>query len=154
MSTMTKSRTYRHTFRVQAPQAEVAAFHAAASSLGAITPPLLPMQLHHAPERLGQGDEMSFTLWMGPLPVRWLARVEEASPGGFVDRQVAGPFGAWTHRHRFLAVDEATTEVVDEVEARLKAHPLWGAVGLAMWLGLPLLFAYRGWKTRRLLEGT
>lgn len=81
---MSKRRTYRHTFRVQAPQAEVAAFHAAASSLGAITPPLMPMQLHHAPERLGEGDEMRFTLW----------------------------------------------------------------------LGLPLLFAYRGWKTRRLLEAT
>jgi hypothetical protein len=48
--------------------------------------------------------------------------------------------------------DEGTTEVVDEVEAKLKRHPLWGPVGLAMWLGLPLLFAYRGWKTRRLLE--
>ena len=38
-------------------------------------------------------------------------------------------------------------------EASLKPHPVWGLVGLAMWLGLPLLFAFRGWKTRRLLEG-
>jgi len=150
---MSKHRTYRHTFRVRARRAEVAAFHAAASSLGAITPPLIPMQLHRAPERLGAGDEMAFTLWLGPLPVRWLARVEEMSPEGFVDRQLEGPFAAWSHRHRFLAVDEATTEVVDEIEARFRPHVLWGAVGLAMWLGLPLLFTYRGWKTRRLLEG-
>jgi len=153
MSTKRKRRTYCHTFRVQAPRAQVAAFHAAASSLGAITPPLIPMQLHQALERLDAGDEMSFTLWLGPLPVHWLARVEEMSPAGFVDRQLEGPFAAWTHRHRFLAVDEATTEVVDEIEARLAPHVLSGAVGLAMWLGLPLLFAYRGWKTRRLLEG-
>jgi ligand-binding SRPBCC domain-containing protein len=153
MSTMNSSRTYRHAFLVRAPRAEVAAFHAAAASLGAITPPLMPMQLHHAPERLDAGDEMRFTLWLGPLPVRWLACLEEATPEGFVDRQVEGPFAAWTHRHRFVAVDEATTEVVDEIEARFKRHVVWGVVGLAMWLGLPLLFAYRGWKTRRLLEG-
>jgi ligand-binding SRPBCC domain-containing protein len=85
--------------------------------------------------------------------VRWEARVEEVSPTGFLDRQVRGPFEAWAHRHSFVAVDEETTGIVDEVEAQLKWHALWGLVGLAMWLGLPLLFAYRGYKTRRLLEG-
>ena len=144
---------YRHTFRVRAPLAEVAAFHTAATSLKAITPPLIPMQVHHAPEQMGDGDEMDFTMWMGPLPVRWTARVEDVSLTGFVDRQVHGPFGAWAHRHTFVQVEEGTTQVLDEVEARLKPHALWGLVGLAMWLGLPLLFAYRGWKTRRLLEG-
>jgi ligand-binding SRPBCC domain-containing protein len=143
---------YRHTFEVDAPLAEVADFHTAASSLKAITPPLIPMQLRHAPEQMGDGDEMAFTMWLGPLPVRWEARVEEASPAGFLDRQVRGPFAYWSHRHRFLALDGGRTEVVDEVEARLKPHLLWGAVGLAMWIGLPLLFAYRAWKTRRLLE--
>jgi ligand-binding SRPBCC domain-containing protein len=143
---------YHHAFRVQAPLARVADFHTAASSLKAITPPLTPMQLHHAPEKMGDGDKMAFTMWMGPLPVRWEARVEEVSPNGFLDRQMRGPFASWTHRHRFAAVGEATTEVVDEVEARLKPHLLWGAVGLAMWIGLPLLFAYRAHKTRHLLE--
>ena len=144
---------YQHTFRVHAPLADVARFHTSAASLNAITPPLIPMRLHHAPEQMGEGDEMVFTMWVGPLPVRWQARVEDVSPTGFLDRQLRGPFASWAHLHRFVAVDEATTKVVDEVEARLKLHILWGAVGLAMWLGLPLLFAYRGWKTRRLLEG-
>ena len=144
---------YRHTFRVRAPLADVAGFHTSASSLKAITPPLIPMQLHHAPERMGNGDEMDFTMWMGPLPVRWEARVEDVSLTGFLDRQVRGPFEAWVHRHTFVQLAEGRTEVLDEVEARLKTHALWGLVGLAMWLGLPLLFAYRGWQTRRLLEG-
>jgi ligand-binding SRPBCC domain-containing protein len=144
---------YRHAFRLRAALDTVARFHTSASSLKAITPPLIPMQLHHAPERMGDGDEMSFTMWVGPLPVRWEARVEDVSPTGFLDSQVRGPFEAWAHRHSFVAVDEEVTEVVDEVEARLKPHVLWGLVGLAMWLGLPLLFAYRGWRTRRLLEG-
>ena len=143
---------YRHTFQVRAPLADVVEFHTSASSLKAITPPLIPMQLHHAPEQMDDGDEMGFTMWMGPLPVRWEARVEDVSPAGFLDRQVRGPFGAWAHRHTFAQLGEGESEVLDEVEASLKPHALWGAVGLAMWLGLPLLFAYRGWKTRRLLE--
>ncbi len=143
---------YRKSFEVQAPLAEVADFHTSASSLKAITPPLIPMQLHHAPEQMVSGDEMAFTMWMGPLPVRWEARVEDASPAGFLDRQLRGPFASWIHRHRFLELDEGSTEVVDEVEARLKPHLLWGPAGLAMWVGLPLLFAYRARKTRRLLE--
>lgn len=144
---------YQRTFRVRAPLADVADFHIAASSLKAITPPLIPMQLHHAPERMGDGDEMDFTMWLGPLPVRWTARVEDVSPTSFLDRQMRGPFASWTHRHSFRAVDEEKTEVVDEVEAQLKPHVLWGAIGLTMWLGLPLLFGFRAWKTRRLLEG-
>jgi len=56
-------------------------------------------------------------------------------------------------RHTFLPVDEAMTEVVDEVTAQPRRHLLWGLVGLGMRLGLPVLFAYRGRKTRELLEG-
>jgi ligand-binding SRPBCC domain-containing protein len=144
---------YRHTFRVDAAQADVAAFHTSASSLKAITPPLIPMQLHHAPQQMGDGDQMEFTMWMGPLPLRWKARVEDVSTTGFVDQQIEGPFAAWSHRHTFVQLAEGRTEVVDEVEAALKPHGLWGLVGLVMWLGLPLLFSYRGWRTRRLLEG-
>ena len=143
---------YRHSFSVRAPQAVVADFHTRASSLGAITPPLMPMRLHYAPARMADGDEMAFTMWLGPVPVSWVARVDDVSASGFADHQRTGPFEAWTHRHSFLKEDENMTRIVDEVDARLKGHPLCGPVGLAMWFGLPLLFAYRGWKTRRLLE--
>jgi ligand-binding SRPBCC domain-containing protein len=145
---------YRHTFRVRAGLADVADFHARATSLGAITPPVIPMRLNHAPERLANGDQMDFTMGIGPLSVRWVARVEDVSPSGFRDRQIQGPFEQWSHHHSFLSSGEGTTEIVDEVTAQLRRQPLWGSVGLAMWLGLPLLFAYRGWKTRRLLEGS
>ena len=143
---------YTHRFRVGAPIEAVADFHRSAASLKAITPPPLVMRLHAAPPQVGEGDETDFTLWMGPLPVRWIARIEDVGPDGFVDRQVRGPFGAWTHRHTFSAVDAATTEVHDEVHAELHPQLGWKLVGLGMWLGLPLLFAYRGWRTRRILE--
>ena len=142
---------YQHRFRVRAPLASVAQFHSQAASMAAITPPPLIVRIHRAPAMLGSGDEMAFTLWAGPLPLRWTARIEDATPAGFTDRQVTGPFAAWQHRHSFERVSEAETDVVDEVTAELKHKPFWGLIGGLMWLGLPLLFAYRGWRTRRLL---
>lgn len=120
--------------------------------MAAITPPPLIAAIHRAPQTLGSGDEMAFTLWAGPLPLRWVARIEDASQVGFTDRQVSGPFAAWQHRHSFVRVADGETDVVDEVTAELKRHPVWGLIGGLMWLGMPLLFAYRGWRTRGLLE--
>ena len=34
----------------------------------------------------------------------------------------------------------------------MRRHLLWGPVGLGMSLNLPVLFAYRQWQTRRLLD--
>jgi ligand-binding SRPBCC domain-containing protein len=143
---------YQHRFQVRAPMAVVADFHAQSASMGAITPPPIVVTVHRAPVRLADGDEMDFTLWLGPLPVHWIAQIEDAGPVGFTDRQVCGPFAKWIHCHRFVVVDESVTEVLDEIELNLRPHWVWGLVGLGMWLSLPLLFAYRGWKTRRLLE--
>jgi ligand-binding SRPBCC domain-containing protein len=120
--------------------------------MGDITPPPAVVKVHQAPARLDDGDEMDFTVWLGPLPVRWKARIEDVSATGFVDRQLQGPFRCWTHRHSFQPIDEETTEVVDEIEFKLAKHPVRGIMGLGMSLSLPFLFAYRGWKTRRLLK--
>jgi len=144
--------TYRHRFSVGAPLAQVAEFHAQSRSMGAITPPPVIARIQRAPQRLSEGDEMEFTLWLGPLPLRWLARIEDVSPSGFVDRQLRGPFAEWRHRHSYRELPDGSTEVLDEITAVPQAHPLWGLVGRLMWLSLPILFAYRGWKTRRILE--
>ncbi|MGQ9491566.1 MAG: SRPBCC family protein [Anaerolineae bacterium] len=143
---------FTHTFRVNAPQSAVADFHSRSASMPAITPPPMIVRVHAAPPQLTTGDVMDFTLWAGPIPVRWVARIEDASVEGFTDRQVAGPFAAWEHRHRFVRVDDRTTDVVDEVEAQLKRHPFWGLVGALMWAGMPVLFAFRRRRTKRLLE--
>lgn len=143
---------YVHRFRVRAGREAVATFHSSAASLKAITPPPIVMRVHAAPAHLGEGDTMDFTMWLGPIPARWVARIEDVSEAGFVDRQISGPFGAWVHRHTFQPVDELTTDVLDEVAAELHPALGWKLIGLGMWLGLPILFAFRGWKTRRILE--
>jgi len=143
---------YKHRFQVKAPLADVAEFHSQSASMGDITPPPAVVKVHEAPARLDEGDEMDFTVWLGPLRIRWQARIEDVTPTGFVDQQLRGPFRCWSHRHSYQPVDEQTTEVVDEIEFRLDKHPVRGIMGLGMTLSLPFLFAYRGWKTRRLLK--
>lgn len=145
-------KTYHHRFRVQAPLPQVAAFHRRAASMGAITPPPVVVRLHQAPAQLGSDDEMSFTLWFGPVPIRWQARIEDVTPNGFVDRQISGPFASWVHRHTFIGVAENATDVFDTIAFAPKADGFEGLVGRVMALSLPFLFAFRGWMTRRLLE--
>lgn len=142
---------FHSTFSVQAPLDLVRDFHARSTSMAAITPPPIVVQMHAAPERLEEGDRMRFTLWLGPLPMRWTACIEQVSPQGFVDRQIEGPFETWEHTHHFEQAGEAT-RVNDTVVYRSKRHLLWGIVGRLMGAGLPLLFKYRAWRTKALLE--
>lgn len=143
---------FRHRFQVRAPLEKVATFHSQAASMAAITPPPLSVRLRQAPSVLSEGDNMDFSLALGPFSVRWLARIENVTSTGFTDRQLHGPFAEWVHQHKFSAVDDHTTDVIDDITLRLSANPFWALIGLGMRLGLPFLFAFRAWKTRRLLE--
>lgn len=142
---------FRHRFQVRAPLDKVAAFHSQSSGMAAITPPPLTVILHQAPPTLNEGDTMDFSLKLGPFPIRWLAQIESVTSTGFTDRQLRGPFAEWAHQHKFSAVDENTTDVIDEITLRLSRDPIKFFLGLGMRLGLPFLFAFRAWKTRRLL---
>lgn len=142
---------YRHTFRVRAPLDAVAEFHTRLGSLIALTP--LPIRLAEAPDPVREGDEIRMTLWLGPIPARWHLRVEDAHPAGMTDRQLSGPFRAWSHKHTFVPAGDGATDVVDEIRLALRPHILWGPFGFLMYICLPLLFIFRAWKTRRMLRG-
>jgi ligand-binding SRPBCC domain-containing protein len=140
-------KTYRHTFAVKAPLAAVADFHRDTRALRLLTPPPMVVQFNQV-EPLGEGSIADFTMWMGPAPVRWTAvHSEVTEQNGFVDTQQKGPFRFWRHRHQFRAIDEQTTEVIDTVEAGYG-----NLVSRFMWANLPILFAYRAWRTKNSLE--
>jgi ligand-binding SRPBCC domain-containing protein len=143
---------FHHSFEVHAPLQEVADFHRHAVALTGITPPPIIVQVHRAPDPIQEGDEIEFTTWLGPLPIRWHSRIEAMSVEGFTDRQLEGPFRTWVHRHQFHPVSDTRTEVRDEIEYSPRPHLLWGPVGIGMAIGLPFLFWFRARKTRRLIE--
>jgi ligand-binding SRPBCC domain-containing protein len=89
---------------------------------------------------------------LGPFQIRWLALVEDETEAGLNDRQIQGPFLVWNYRHSFYSIEANVTEVDDLVTAEVKQSLGEGLLGWIMWLGMPILFAYRGWKTRSLVE--
>jgi ligand-binding SRPBCC domain-containing protein len=139
---------YKRAFTVDAPLSSVAGFHTDSKALKKLTPlPIVMQPLRMEP--LAEGSVSQFVLWLGPVPVRWTARHSQVGPQGFIDEQVKGPFKRWVHYHRYEALTTDQSRVTDEIEAELSAHPLRWLIGAGMWLGLPVLFAYRAWRTRR-----
>jgi len=142
-------RHFRHAFMVEAGLEAVAQFHQDTRALKKLTPPPVFAQLHQV-QPLAEGSLAEFTMWMGPFPVRWLARHENVDPQkGFTDVQERGPFKSWRHIHTFRSLDENRSEVQDEIFAEPGLGFYNGLVSRLMWLNLPILFAYRGWATRR-----
>ncbi|MEJ2750906.1 MAG: hypothetical protein P8183_23810, partial [Anaerolineae bacterium] len=120
----------------------VSDFHRDSRALRQLTPPPIWVQFHWV-EPLAEGAVADFTMWLGLLPVRWTAVHTQVTPHGFIDTQKRGPFKRWIHQHSFRELDNGKTEVVDEIEAEPG-----NLVSRFMWLTLPVLFAYRGWRTR------
>jgi ligand-binding SRPBCC domain-containing protein len=145
--------TFEYAFIVKAPLARVAEFHRDARALQRLSPPPLFVQLHRI-EPQAEGAVADFTLWMGPLPIRWVAVHSNVSVlNGFTDTQQRGPLRYWRHTHRFVAVDDSHTRVMEHIV--FEYYP--GRAGLLARLlfsrsALRFLFWYRSWVTRRALE--
>lgn len=140
--------TFDYTFVVNAPLTAVAAFHHDTRILKKLTPPPIFVQIHRY-EPLGDGSEAEFTLWFGPLPVRWLAIHAEVGEHGFTDTQARGPLQSWRHRHRFTAVSPTQTRIHEHIEYE-HARGWRGLFSRLLFArpGLYLLFTARKWLTR------
>ena len=64
---------------------------------------------------LGIGAISEFRLWLGFIPIRWVAyHTECEKPYLFVDRQEIGPMKSWEHRHYFTE-ENGKTRLIDEI---------------------------------------
>lgn len=140
---------FKHAFTVDAPLPAVAEFHSDTRALKKLTPFPIIAQIHEY-EPLADGSNARFTLWFGPLPVRWHAVHSEVGPNGFVDTQVAGPLKSWRHAHRFVALGPEKTRVEDSItyEHDNGARGLFSRLLFAR-PGLWFLFTARKYLTRR-----
>jgi ligand-binding SRPBCC domain-containing protein len=140
--------TFDFSFTVNAPLSAVQAFHSDTSALKRLTPPPTIVQLHSI-EPLAEGSVSKFTLWVGPLPLRWTAVHRNVSPRGFTDVQAAGPAARWEHTHTFTPLDADTTRIDEHIEFEHKPG-FWGAVTRLLFSrpNLLLMFTYRKLATR------
>ena len=115
-----------------------------------LTPPWARVNFHRIDPQ-AEGSVVEMTLWLGMIPVFWRAKHLNVHPvSGFSDIQETGPFQRWKHQHNFQKLDDKKTLIEDKIEAEFKTG--WrGILGRLIWLGLPSLFVYRHWKTKKLL---
>ena len=136
-------------FEVNAGLLVVQAFHHNTSALKQLTPPPTIVQIQSI-EPLAEGSVSRFTLWVGPLPLRWTAIHKNVSGNGFTDIQQSGPAKKWAHTHTFTEVDATHTQVNEHIEYEHK-RGLWGIVTrlLFSYPNLYFMFCYRRWITKR-----
>jgi len=140
------------TFTVNAPLEAVAAFHENTNALKKLNPPFVIVQLHRV-DPMAEGSISEFTLWMGPLPIRWRAVHSSIGSHGFTDTQESGPLKSWRHKHCFEALDDMTTQIYEHIEYEFQSG--WrGLLTRILFgrLGLIALFTYRKWATQRALR--
>ena len=134
---------------MDAPLAVVRDFHHDTSALKTLTPPPTLVQIHSV-EPLAEGSVSTFTLWVGPLPLRWQAVHRGVSARGFTDIQASGPARKWEHTHTFTPIDDQKTRIDEHIEYEHRGG-FWGLVTrlLFSWPNLFFMFSYRKWITRR-----
>ena len=141
--------TFKFSFTVDAPLKAVADFHADTNALKKLTPPPVIAQMQDI-EPMGEGSISRFTLWVGPLPIRWKAVHSNVSQYGFTDTQAEGPAKSWVHSHTFTPITGAQTLIEEHIEYEHN-NGFWGLVTRFLFAkpNLFLMFTYRKLVTRR-----
>lgn len=135
-------------FTVDAPLQAVSDFHFEQGILKNLTPPLMIMQVHRF-DPLAEDSIGEFTMWMGPIPVRWKAVHSNVSRTSFTDTQVSGPMKSWVHTHTFSEPQPGQTQVHEHIEYQHHRglRGLWSRL-LFPKPALLGLFTFRKLKTR------
>ncbi|CEK18356.1 hypothetical protein CWRG_02139 [Chthonomonas calidirosea] len=142
---------------VHAPLERVWEFHNKIDSLLLLTPPQLRARILGERPPMQEGALYVIrVLIFGFIPVIMKTRIVVYEPPyGFTDRQEAGPFRRWQHRHRFEALDPNKTRLSDSVEYEVPMGWL-GTIADRAFVrrNVEALFAYRHRRTKEILEQT
>jgi ligand-binding SRPBCC domain-containing protein len=129
-------------------------FFSDAHNLEAITPPWLRFHVvTPQPIEMRAGALIEYRLRLRGIPISWLTRIEEWTPGvRFVDVQLAGPYRLWHHAHEFEPDGAGGTLMRDTVHYALPLWPLGEiAHALVVRRDLAAIFAFRGAEVARRL---
>jgi len=154
MTTITATDYNTHVFEkrsvMNTTMEKMIAFHEDPKAMPKLSPPPIFVQVHRDERTSLTEGELEFTLWFGPIPIRWLARHEPGpTETSFADLMVKGPMAYWRHEHIFEEADGGIA-LIDRVTIAHKKG-LAGLITRLMFDGVPLriLFFYRHTRTRQ-----
>ncbi len=105
---------------------EVFAWHERPGALERLTPPWEKVSVVQRSGTIRDGDRVTLTMEIGPVPITWVAEHRDYQPGRqFRDVQNRGPFAHWEHLHRFEPAADDRTIAEDRIEYVLPAGK-WG----------------------------
>lgn len=133
--------------------AKMTAFHNDPAALSRLSPPPIFIRIIRDDRTSLTEGELEFTLWFGPIPIRWLVRHEPGpTEHSFADFMLRGPMAYWRHEHIFEEVPGGVA-LIDRV-TRAHRPGLTGLLTRLMFDGPPLhfLFFYRHLRTRSAVE--
>lgn len=144
---------FSHSSIINAPVEVVWNFHERPDIFQLLTPPWQPVEVLRREGGLDEGAITEFKLFLGPLPLTWLARHTDFEKYRlFTDVQISGPFEFWVHRHEF-AEENGNTRLTDKISYVLPGGD--GVEFIAGWLiqlQLEAMFRYRHLTTKQQCE--
>ncbi|MBC1312915.1 cyclase [Trichormus variabilis PNB] len=144
---------FQHTSVINAPPEVVWKFHERPDILQLLTPPWQPVRVVRREGGLEVGAITEFKLFLGPVPLTWLARHTECDKYRlFTDTQISGPFESWIHRHQFQP-ENGKTRLIDDVSYVMPGGETIEFIG--GWLiqaQLEAMSRYRHYVTKRECE--
>ena len=94
-------------------------FYARPDILKLLTPPWQPVEIVRREGGLGVGAESEFRIWLGLIPVQWIAVHTECKElEKFVDIQKSGPMDFWQHQHFFKTIEDGC-QLIDIIDFSL-----------------------------------
>jgi ligand-binding SRPBCC domain-containing protein len=112
---------------VDAPIAEVFAFHLDTRNAARISPPSQRVVSVDGTFPLELGSEVRLRTRQRPLPFAqtWRVRIARLEPPTLIeDEMLQGPFALWLHEHRFAELPGERTRLTDHLTYALPAGPL------------------------------
>ncbi len=125
------------------PASEVFSWYERIGAFERLNAPWRPVFVISPPQPLALGTEVEIRVpVLGPVRVPWRLRHSLfVKNEAFRDEQVAGPFKAWRHDHRFIVEGVDSSEMLDEIEYSL---PWFGGLAnFQVQRELTRLFAHR-----------
>ena len=145
---------FRTQVAIDAPAAQVFAWHAREGAFERLVPPWESVRIVERSGGIEDGARTVIEMRAGPVTIRWTAVHRDYIAGEqFRDEQQGGPFAHWVHTHRVAALGPSSCRLDDDIDYMLPLGPLGAIVEpFAVRPRLARTFRYRHAMTKADIE--